>query len=141
VGLPVGPDGGYYVGTMRPTLECGIRNATGPELGIGAQGFHGIAGQQETPDIVIEWAPPAGQPGQWCQWTPDEDGTAIVWDEGEKFYEYVDWICYLIDQFLKPWGYVVNGEVTWSGEESGDLGLIEVTDNKVRVKYGHIEYD
>jgi hypothetical protein len=53
----------------------------------------------------------------------------------------VDWICYLIDQFLKPWGYVVNGEVTWSGEESGDLGLIEVTDNKVRVKYGHIEYD
>lgn len=26
------------------------------------------------------------------------------------------WLCYLIDHFLKPWGYVVNGESSGAGK-------------------------
>jgi hypothetical protein len=81
---------------------------------------------------VIEYnAPVANQPGLWCQWNPSEDGTEIVWDGSEKFYNYVEWIEYLIDTFLEPWGYKVNGSVVWQGEDTGDVGVIEVKDNVV----------
>lgn len=46
--------------------------------------------------------PPAEQPGLWCQWVPTEDGAAIVWDGGEKFYCADEWMRYLIDHFLAP---------------------------------------
>ena len=44
------------------------------------------------------------QPGLWCQWVPNASGTAIVWDEGEKFYYYIEWIKYLIEHFLRAVG-------------------------------------
>jgi hypothetical protein len=105
--LPVGEEGGYYVGARGPF------------------------GQDLTPDILDYNRPPAGQPGLWCQWTPNEDGTALVWDEGEKFYFYVEWLTYLIGHFLEPWGYRLNGEVRWQGEDSDDRGVIYVRDNQV----------
>ena len=70
-------------------------------------------------------------PGIWCQWEPNEDGTALIWDEGEKFYEYEAWIEYLIDNYLKPWGYVLNGVVSWDGDDSEDNGDITIEDNIV----------
>ena len=79
-------------------------------------------------------------PGLWCQWRPNESGTTIEWDGGEKFYEYVAWIEYLITHFLGPWGYKLEGEVYWDGEESGDQGLIEIRDNVVKVKHAVITY-
>lgn len=69
--------------------------------------------------------------GTYCGWVPSHDGTEIVWDEAEKFYGYVDWLGYLIDKFLRPWGYVLNGEVRWEGEESDDRGVIYCKDNQV----------
>jgi len=63
-----------------------------------------------------------------------EQKTVIIWDSGEKFYEYVDWIKYLIDKILKPRGYVVNGLVDWQGEEFDDRGKIIVFNNVVKVK-------
>ena len=84
--------------------------------------------------------PPTGQPGLWCQWTPNDDGTAIVWDGGEKFYDYVAWLEYLVKNFLKPWGYVLNGTVNWSGEDQGDVGKIVAKDNKVSKVRGKIVY-
>ena len=75
--------------------------------------------------------PPAGQPGLWCQWVPSEDGRYIEWDGGEKFYNYVEWIKYIIVNFLAPKGYILNGEVRWDGEERGDLGTIVIKDNVV----------
>jgi len=65
---------------------------------------------------------------------PNADGTAIEWNEGEKFYEYIPWIKYLIDNLLKPWGYVLNGTVEWEGEDNSDVGKIIVKDNVVTVK-------
>lgn len=83
----------------------------------------------------------AGFPGFWCQWVPNSEGTAIEWDGGEKFYNYVEWIEYLIQHFFEPWGVKLNGEVEWSGEESDDLGLISVKDNVVTVKQGKVVYE
>lgn len=45
--------------------------------------------------------PPQQQPGLWCQWVPTEDGSAICWAGGEKFYSSAEWMAYLITTFLK----------------------------------------
>ncbi len=70
-------------------------------------------------------------PGIWCQWVPSEDGNYIQWDEGEKFYEYTEWLQWLIANFFQPKGYTLEGVVDWEGEEQGDVGKIIVKDNKV----------
>jgi hypothetical protein len=79
-------------------------------------------------------------PGYWCQWQPSKDGTEIEWDGGEKFYNYEEWLEYLIQHFLEPWGYVLNGTVKWSGEDAEDIGSITVTDNVVRARKAVISY-
>lgn len=80
-------------------------------------------------------------PSYYCQWMPNSDGTAIEWNGGEKFYNYVEWIQYLIEHFLAPWGYVLNGTVEWDGEDRGDLGKIEITNNTVKVLTGKVTYE
>ena len=96
------------------------------------------------PCVLGEWRPPIDsrgrQPGLWCQWRPNDDGTAIVWDEGEKFYSYIEWLAYIMDHFLRPWGYELEGSVYWDGEESDDFGVLEIKDNKVLVSFGKQEY-
>jgi len=72
-------------------------------------------------------------PGIWCQWVPTDDGKFLEWDTGEKFYNYVEWLEYVIEM-LKPKGYVLNGEVRWRGEEFDDIGTIIVRDNDVSTK-------
>lgn len=72
------------------------------------------------------------KPSNYCQWVPNEEGTAILWDQNEKFYNYVEWIEYLIKHFFEPWGVKLNGSVEWYGEESDDRGLIKVKDNVVK---------
>lgn len=75
-----------------------------------------------------------GMPSYYCQWVPNEDGTAIQWDGGEKFRGYMEWLEYIIGAFLIPWGYTLNGEVHWSGDEVRDVGKIIVVDNLVTKK-------
>ena len=82
-------------------------------------------------------------PGLWCQWvieTPKNDEQVLCWDGNEKFYNYVEWLKYLIKHFFQPWGVLLNGEIEWTGEESGDLGKIVVTNNEVKVLEGTIVY-
>lgn len=67
----------------------------------------------------------------YCQWAPNKDATAIQWDGNEKFYNYKEWLRYVIQIELAPKGYVLNGKVIWSGEETDDVGVIVVTDNKI----------
>jgi len=116
VGLTVGKEGGYFVGNE-----------------------HSL-GQVCSADVLDYNSPPDGQPGLWCQWEPNEAGTAIVWDGGEKFYDYVKWIEYLIEHFLKPWGYVLSGEVEWIGEDPDDRGKIICRNNAVTTKRALITY-
>ena len=89
---------------------------------------------------VIDHNKSGSQPGLWCQWVIDEDGE-LVWDEGEKFYNYTEWLEYLIEHFFAPSGYVLNGTVFYEGEDSDDFGKIVVTDNVVKVAYGYRVYE
>lgn len=107
------------------------------EFFIDGTGFMG----QDTDETVINGnKPPRTQPSLWCHWAPNKSGTKIMWDGGEKFYEYVEWIEYLIKAVLQPRGYTLNGEVTWQGEESGDIGKIIVENNTVKTKKGHVVF-
>ena len=77
-------------------------------------------------------------PGLWCQWVIE--GNELVWDGGEKFYNYIDWLYYLIENFFDPLGYELSGDITWQGEESDDCGTIHVVNNFVEIKYGMHAY-
>lgn len=110
VGLPLGEDAGYFVGGT------------------------GFAGQDKDDSVLDYNKHPEGQPGLWCQWIPSSDGMYIVWDEGEKFYDYVEWLVYIVNHFLKPWGYTLSGKCSWRGEDDGDVGLIIVHNNVVECR-------
>jgi len=69
----------------------------------------------------------------YLQWVPSESLDGIVWDEGEKFYLYAEWLSWVIDKLIKPWDITANGKIGWSGEDAIDTGLIEVVDNDVIV--------
>ena len=124
-GLPLGADAGYFVGSLL------LAEKDDP---------FSCAGQTRSSDILDYNHPPMGQPGLWCQWVPNEEGTDIEWDGGEKFYNYVEWLRYLILNFLAPWGYTLNGDVEWQGEDRDDRGQIVVTDNVVTIKRGRVVY-
>ena len=86
-------------------------------------------------DNIIEYnTPPKTQPGLWCNWVPTEDRNYIEWDGGEKFYNYIEWIEYLIEKILAPKNYILNGEVRWSGEDPSDNGVIIINNNTVKTK-------
>ena len=130
--------------TIASTLPDPIRKAVG--LPIGKQGAYfvgggGHCGQATDASIVNSNGEPSGQPGLWCQWVPTENNDAIEWDGGEKFYHYTEWLSYLIEHFLKPWGYILNGEVEWFGEDRDDRGKILVTDNIISIKTATIVWE
>jgi len=108
--LPLGPEGAYYCGPMANY------------------------GQDHDASVIDFNAPPATQPGLWCQWVPTSDRMFLKWDGSEKFNHYEEWIRYLIVSFLRPWGLTLNGEVKWQGEETRDRGLLIVKDNIVTTK-------
>ncbi len=72
-----------------------------------------------------------GAPRSFCMWELLPDGSALKWDGGEKFYYYTEWLKFLIDTYLTPWGHAVNGAAKWSGEDVDDAGVLVVYDNKV----------
>ena len=90
-------------------------------------------GQTHTEDIVNYNHPPESQPSLWCNWMYNEEEKTIIWDGTEKFYDYIGWIHYIIENVLKPNNYSIKGLVSWNGEEIGDSGEIKITDNKVYI--------
>ena len=115
VGLPVGAQGEYFVGEGGPF---------GQVLGLGGRGQgQGVLDNNSSPET---------QPGLWCQWVPTEDHKGIIWDGSEKFYGYIAWLEYIIENFLRRWGYTLSGEVAWRGEETHDTGTIYVLMNRVQ---------
>ena len=116
--LHIGPDGAFYVGSKDD----------------------GQFGQGNDASVLDHNSAPRHVPGLWCQWTPTSDGTGIEWDGGEKFYEYEAWLSYIVDNFLKPWGYKLNGTVVWEGEDSSDKGKLIVKDNAISTKRGRTVY-
>ncbi len=122
----------------------------------------GDFGQGNGPDQVNNHnGPPTGQPGLWCQWRPGDDGNVIEWDGGEKFYNSVEWMEYLIDHFLKPgavastvedideqdarirnftFDHVLNGEIYAQGEDYDDRWKLVVENNVVKTAQAVITY-
>ena len=116
------------------TLPDPFRNAVGLPIGNEAEYFVGGVGdfgQDDDLSVIDHNDPPKNQPGLWCQWVPSADGEGIEWNGGEKFYYYVEWLNYIIKNFLIPWGLVLNGTVKWRGEDFDDAGKIIVKDNVV----------
>lgn len=154
VGLPIGFEGAYYVGTAD---KIASQSSSAPSVLDGNEppgcppmpppknpaNTMGDFSTRYTTQLQLKaHAQALGLcvPGLWNQWVPNNEGDEISWDGGGKFYEYVEWIEYLLTHFLIPWGYVLNGEVYWDGEGSDDRGVIAITNNEVRVKHGHIVY-
>ena len=108
--LPIGPEGAYFVGSENQF------------------------GDDNDDSIVDHNSPPKEQPCLWCQWIPSEDGNSIVWNGGEKFYDYEDWIEYICSNFLQRWGYTLNGRVEWQGECEDDKGVLTIVDNVLTVE-------
>lgn len=83
------------------------------------------------------------QPSLWLQWKIEEmDGKHfLMWDGGEKFYHYIEWLEYLIEHFFSKWDVKLNGEIEWKGESDGDIGKIVVKDNVVVVGHGKVVYE
>lgn len=107
-----------------------------PGVGYGQEGEFfckndGQFGQNGDASVVDSNEPPSTQPGLWCQWVLSEDGTKLEWDGSEKFYNYIEWLEYLIENFFKRWEIKLNGIVCWQGEEMSDRGEIEIEDNIV----------
>lgn len=116
-----------------------MKRDLGPEYGVEGEFYvdgGGFAGQDREDNVINSNSPPSTQPGLWCQWVPTEDGMGIEWDGGEKFYHYVDWIKYIISNFLQPKGYELNGEVYFQGEDSADFGIIRIENNVVKMGTG-----
>lgn len=101
----------------------------------------GDYGQDSNDKGIVSYnQPPLCQPSLWCQWIPTDNGESMVWDEGEKFYESVEWMQYLIDHFiglssaakdeltfLMP--HKLSGRIEAQGEEYGDRWVLVVEDN------------
>ena len=108
-------------------------------------------------DDIIEFnQSPQEQPGLWCQWVPSDDGSCILWDDGEKFYESAAWMEYIIAHFIGEdpiakqvdptrfgflQGHTCEGDIFASGEDSDDFWKIEVRDNVVSRVEGQVSYD
>lgn len=108
--LPVGEFGEYFVGGT------------------------GFAGQGHDASVLDHNNPSRTQPGLWCGWTIENNN--LVWDGVEKFYYYTEWLEYLIKNFFQPWGYTLNGIMSYQGEEEDDFGNIVVENNVVSVNQG-----
>lgn len=80
--------------------------------------------------MLSDWPARNPEPHR-CDWHVNDEGNYLE-NDGEKTYDYVEQLEYLIKDFFAPRGYVLNGEVGWSGEEDEDIGKIFIKNNEVR---------
>lgn len=118
----LGEDGEYFVGDSDWALDRFSRDVS------------------SDPSIIDYNEPPAKQPGLWCQWVVSLDGKYLEWDDNEKFYDYIEWLDYLITHFFTPNNIFMNGSVIWRGENFEDIGKITVEHNKITVTKGKLTF-
>lgn len=137
-----------FAGTRRMRRQAGPYYATDD----------GQFGQSDAGGVLDFNTPPEGQPGLWCQWVPTDDGTAIEWDGGEKFYDAPEWLAYLIAHFLAPEAFAqgstadprlahftfdheLDGTVDAQGDDPDDRWRLRVVGNVVRTLHAYITYE
>lgn len=119
------------------------------ERGGGPYAVPGNPRAEEPGEVEVDRynTPPAGQPGLWCRWVPCWDGCCLALDGGEKIYDPVRWLRYLIDHFLKPgalaatsghqqlagftFDHRADGMVVGCRRDNKELYAIEAVDNVV----------
>jgi len=92
-------------------------------------GGGGMMGQDDDNSVLNHNVPSTTQPGLWLQWVIE--GDILKWDGSEKFYAYIEWLQYLIDNVFVTNNVVLSGSVDWFGEDRDDTGSLIATDNKV----------
>jgi hypothetical protein len=127
-----------------------MNRSKGPLFVTGTGDF----GQGRDEDIIDYNNPHPHQPGLWLQWRPTEDGSALEWDQGEKFYSAGGWMKYLVNNLLAPsalayitthgdedarlqhftCNHTVNGIIHAQGEDRDDKWRLVVEDNVVRTE-------
>lgn len=122
--------------------EDPIRYAVG--LPVGEEGEFCVFSEghwMNSDETIIDYNQhPKNQHGLWCHWIPSEDGTEILWNGAEKFYEYIQWINYINENFLKPWGITIDGDVKWFGEDEEDIGIIVAKDGGISYRLKKITH-
>lgn len=87
--LPLGEDAEFFVGGL------------------------GFAGQQSDLSVVSNNVPPARQPGLWCGWIPNEEGTRLEFnfdiETAKDLDEAILWLSYLDNHFFNRWDYDLKG--------------------------------
>ena len=73
-------------------------------------------------------------PQSRCSWYIEKNTNCLTWNGEEKFYEYVEWLEFLIKKFFTPLNYVLSGDVEWIGEDRSDFGTISIKNNTVTVE-------
>lgn len=63
----------------------------------------------QTIKIITQSEDPSGEFS--CPQNPNN-----LWREGEKLDNYLTWLNYLIVYFLRPWGYLLSGKITYQEE-------------------------
>lgn len=91
--------------------------------------------------VIDSNQPPSTQPSLWCHWTVGDDNQSIIWDGGEKFYHYFEWLQYIVKNFIKPWGYILSGKVKYNGEDYRDTGKIIIKNNEVSIVHDEFSSD
>lgn len=88
-----------------------------------------------------------GKPQLYCQWAVCGSGCCLAFDGNEKFYQPVEWLRYLINQFLKPgatgskaghpqlaeftFDHHLSGMIVGCRRDTRELFAVTVTDNRV----------
>lgn len=85
--------------------------------------------------------PPITQPSLYCCWKPTEDGLGIEWDRNENFYEFTEWLNYIVNKILIPNDYSLTGDVDWVGDDPYEGGVLCVDNNFITLEtFGKEDY-
>ena len=125
------------------TLLVGLANTRrmkrviDPSYGIEGEFYMaglGPFGENRDNTVLDSSNQPDSQPSLWNQWAIQEDHETLMWDGGEKFYNYIYWLYYILNRILRPRKYVISGKVLWTGEKIGDVGCLTLARNRFYVK-------
>jgi hypothetical protein len=76
---------------------------------------------RDHPDYKCQWEIFEYNRGSWLA-APDESANADA-----DF----DWLRYIAQELLGPWGYEVQGKIRWQGDENDDRGIVYAEGNQV----------
>lgn len=126
LGLPIGVDGEFCVA---------VQETESPWTAAGMQLEPKRVGDR--PGLALDPnRPPGDVPSLYTYWRLEEGPEEHYLsgpEDSAKFYEYVEWLTYLLEKFFIPWGYQLTGDVEWRGEDDDDAGQLELVENKLTV--------